>query len=633
MAPSPIQSRFLAVALLACRLVSALRDPRDFVVYAFSQSDVDGEDPQVYELQPDVTIRAIGKWSNNGSEVEDYNFGQIARYHARNITFMGSGTASVIFPHDFPSLAIFDDMSTRDAEGNPVPHDELGLPIPARRGNLFNPAYRNYLLSWCKIQIDGGVDGINLDEVNGGFSGGQKHGFNGNEGFDDYTLADFNRYLLAKYPGFSAADWQASFGIDPNNNNTLSHSLPPEDLVGNFNYRLYLQSHNWSRNPLSDSNPLAKEWGKVTANRMYATDASFLPTYIRYYWTSIVTTLREYALAQHDRTLLISSNGLWPAVSFNSVGMYPWNPDEVTADYRGAEYVPVVTYTAPDGKVETHLNGAKSLKSQFRYLKSLHRQITGVARPLITLFPNNTTTDTIHEDPNPNDDDEVPVAIFIDWPNDYMAAYQSLPPTSAHPEGQEKQDYWRIFGAEAYANGLFPAFHLRDTVGGETAAESGGVLGFMRGYASFFRDNRDVFVRNVPFDFVFDYRSLERGDGSRNVNRSGMKAGEEVSFGPGSGQKGLVGSVLVQMGSNEAGKRRTVHVVNHNYERGVMTPVEGVVVEVDEAVVGGCPLGSVEVISPDWLLGEVRMGTVRCEGGKVRVGIGRVVYYSVLVFR
>src|SRR4051794_19314815 len=30
----------------------------DFAVFGFSQSDVDQEDPQVYELDPDVTVRA-----------------------------------------------------------------------------------------------------------------------------------------------------------------------------------------------------------------------------------------------------------------------------------------------------------------------------------------------------------------------------------------------------------------------------------------------------------------------------------------------------------------------------------------------------------------------------------------------
>ncbi|KAK0618916.1 hypothetical protein B0T14DRAFT_565823 [Immersiella caudata] len=570
----------LAIALPFALPLSTPPNPQDFSVYAFSQSDVMwDDDPQVYALLPDVTIRAIGKWSTNGTKASDYNFAQIARYHNHNITFMGSGTASVIFPHDFPTLEIYDDMSTYDAEGNPVPHDEFGFPVPARRGNLFNPSYRNYLLSWAKLQIDGGVDGINFDEVNGGYSGGQKWGFNGNEGFDDYTLADFNRYLLAKYPDFTIADWQGRFAMTPEN--ILSETFPPDDLLNNFNYRSYLQHHNWSHNPLASTNPLSAEWGKVTSNRVYP-DTSFLPTYIRFYWTSLTTTLRDHSLSQRNRTLLISSNGIWPGVSFNSVGLYPWNPDEVTPDFRGADYVPVLTTTSPNGTISTHLNGSKSLKSQFRYLKSLHRNITSSPT-------------------NPSDDNETPIAIFIDWPNDMMTNYQSLP-------ANEKNDYWRIFGAEAYANGLFPAFHLKDTVGGMTAKEAG-ILEFLVGYAGFFRRNGGFFTRNVPVDMVLG------------------EVKEEVGFG-GEGKERLVGSVLVQMGSG----RQTVHIVNHDYEMGVMRAAEGVVVEVGIGVVGGCPK-AVEVVSPDFAVGEVRAGKATCEGGKVKVEIGRVIYYSVLVFR
>src|SRR5689334_20093580 len=76
--------------------------PAQFTVFAFSQSDV-GEpgDPQVYRLAPDINIRAIGKWSTNGDEATDYDFAQIRLYHQKGISFMGSGTASVIFPQDF----------------------------------------------------------------------------------------------------------------------------------------------------------------------------------------------------------------------------------------------------------------------------------------------------------------------------------------------------------------------------------------------------------------------------------------------------------------------------------------------------------------------------------------------------
>lgn len=541
---------WLAAYLSHVRPSACVRNPADFAVYAFSQSDVDGEDPQVYELKPDVTIRAIGKWSNNGSEPEDYNFAAIARYHANNVTFMGSGTASVIFPHDFATLEIFDDMSTRDADGNIVPHPEFGFPIPARRGNIFNPAYRKYLLDWAKIQIDGSVDGVNFDEVNGGFGGGQTHSFNGNEGFDNYTLADFNRYLLAKYANFTAADWKGKFNMSPDN--LPSADDPPDDLARNFNYRTYLGANRWNRNPFNASNPLATEWGRVTPNRLYAEDSSFTATYIRRYWGELVSTLRSYAMQTCNHTLLISSNGLWPFVDFNSVGMYPWNADETTSDGRGADYVPLTS----DGR----LNGAKSLQSQYRYLKAQNQKIAG---------------------------EGVPVAVFIDWPNDMMTGYLGI-------SLAEKMDYWRIFGAEAYANGVFPAFHLRETTGLPTAREVG-ILDFFKNYTAFYRENSGVFRGNEVED--------------TRVQKS---------------HSGMVATVLVQRGTG----MRAVHLVNHNYDNGEMRRITGVAIK--DLAVPKCP-SRVELVSPDMPQGRGPEVVVWCARGKLQLSEIPVHYYSVLV--
>jgi hypothetical protein len=520
--------------------------PADFTVYAFSQSDVEQEDPQVYQLDPDINIRAIGKWSTNGDEAADYNFAQIGRYRAQGVTFMGSGTASVIFPHDFATPEVFDDMSTRDADGNPVPHDEFGFPIPARRGNIFNPAYRRYLLGWARIQIDGGVDGLNLDEINAGFSGGQKYGFNGNEGFDDYAIADFNRYLLAKYPTYTAADWKSRFGMT--DDNLVRADVPPGDLDANFNYRDYLRAGGWNLNPLAPANPLAAEWGRVTANRMYADDTSFTATYLRRYWKELVDELRAYARRTAHRHILISSNGLWPYVDFNSVGMYPWNPDEQTPDFRGADYVPVV-----DG----HLNGAKSLQANYRYLKDKSAQIAG----------------------------DVPVVVFIDWPNDMMTNYLNLPLA-------EKKDYWRVFGAEAYANGLFPAFHLKDTVGSPTAEQSG-MLEFFQTYTQFYKGHRSLF----------------------RENRVGAEA---VRVGAGN----VAASLLVQSGTGA----RTLHLVNHNYDRGVV-PQAGLLVEAD---LRSCPR-RVAMVSPDFT--GAKSPAFSCRQGRLKVTVDRLDYYNVLVLR
>jgi hypothetical protein len=515
----------------------------DSTVYAFSQSDVDQEDPQVYQLSPDINIRAIGKWSTSGDEASDYNFAQIGRYHDKGITFMGSGTASVIFPHDFATAQIFDDMSTRDADNAPVPHDEFGFPDPARRGNIFNPRYRRYLLGWAKIQIDGGVDGINFDEVNGGFSGGQKYGFNGNEGFDDYTIADFNRYLLAKYPAFTAAEWKNRFGMTAGN--LLRRDVPAGDLARNFNYRTYLHANGWNLAPLTAANPLAEEWGRVTANRMYADDTSFTGTYLRRYWREMVEALRAYAWRVGHRRILITSNGLLPYVDFNSVGMYPWNPDEQTPDFRGADYVPLV-----DG----HLNGGKSLQANYRYLKRTSAQIAG----------------------------DAPVVVFIDWPNDMMTGYLNLPLG-------EKKDYWRIFGAEAYANGIFPAFHLKDTL--DPPASDYGMLDFFRTYSQFYKDHRSLY-------------------------RDNDAATPAIQVGAGS----VAASLLVQRGSGA----RTLHLVNHNYSRGIV-PQTAFAVGVD---LPSCPR-RVSLVSPDFA--GSKAPAFSCRHGHLSVSVDRLDAYDVLV--
>jgi len=521
---------------------SAVTQPADWTVYAFSQSEVSQDDPQIYRLDPDVNIRAFQKWSTSGDEPGDYDFGQVARYHRHGTALVGGGTVSIIFPEEFDGAGVFDDMSTRDADNVPVPHDEV-LP-GARRGNMFNPAYRQYLLDWAKVQIDGGVDGLFFDEVVSGFSGGQKYGYNGNEGFDDYAVADFTRYLLARYPAFTAADWKSRFGMV--DTNLPRGDVPAGDLAHNFNYRTYLRAGGWNGNPLTSANPLATEWGDVTDNRLYADDTSFTATYLRRYWKAMVDELRAYARDTVHRRVLITSNGLLPYVDFTSVGLYPWNPDEQTPDGRGADYVPTVA---------GHLNGAKSLQANYRYLKDRNSRTAG----------------------------NVPAVVFIDWPTDMMTAYLNLPLS-------EKQDYWRIFGAEAYANGLFPALHLRDTVGDPTAEESG-MLPFFQTYGQFFKDHRNLFRAN-------DYSPQAVSVGAGNVSAS----------------------LLIQSGT----RARTVHLVNHNYDQGI-TPQTNFGVSVH---VRTCP-ARVTMVSPDFT--GSRSPAFSCQQGRLTVTVDRLDYYDVLV--
>ena len=163
-------------------------------------------------------------------------------------------------------------MATRDAKGELVSWSEF-LGSDMYRGALANPKYRAYLIDTCKIQIDGGADGIHFDEPNSAYMGGPAKNWSNNEGFDDYSISDFNRYLMEKYPEYKDADWKSKFKMT--DDNMIKRDAAPDDLSRNFNYRKYLQKNGWTGikwgvdTVVEGANPLAKEWGKQIGNREY----------------------------------------------------------------------------------------------------------------------------------------------------------------------------------------------------------------------------------------------------------------------------------------------------------------------------------------------------------------------------
>lgn len=278
---------------------------------------------------------------------------------------------------------------------------------------------------------------------------------------------------------------------------------------------------------------------------MYADDASFTATYLDHYWKEMVDELRTYAMDTAGRQLLITSNGILPYVDFNSVGMYTFNPDDGTP--QGVDYVPVTN---------GHLNGAKSLQANYRYLKERSREVAG----------------------------DAPVVIFIDWPNELMTRYLNL-------SLSEKMDFWQIFGAEAYANAIYPAFHMKNTVGDPTA-EQQGILGFFQSYSQFYKDHRALYQNN---DYVPE---AVRVAGANNISSS----------------------LLAHPGSSS----RTLHLVNHNYNQGIL-PQAGFEVETDLAAAPG----RVTMVSPDFA-GE-KTPDHRFENGTLTVNVDGIRYYNIIV--
>src|SRR5450432_2312877 len=81
---------------------------------AFSQSNVNGRDPQVLALVPDLVPRTWGQWDTSGLKPSDYDFTYPSACQAKGITFLGGITASVIF-QDEMSADDFADEVGRDA--------------------------------------------------------------------------------------------------------------------------------------------------------------------------------------------------------------------------------------------------------------------------------------------------------------------------------------------------------------------------------------------------------------------------------------------------------------------------------------------------------------------------------------
>jgi hypothetical protein len=449
-------------------------------VFGFSQSGIRGAiDAQMPKLLPDINIRAWSKWDLEGTKANDFKETTIMAYKQNNITLIGGITATVYFYDEAADSAEFRDMVTRDVDNELVPHQYIY--DGAYRGNMANPKFRQYIINLAKLQIDAGVDGVFFDEVNAGYSGNT---FDGNEGYDDYHLKDFNRYLAAKHPDFSAEQWFSVYKMD--SSNFLDKNKPLDDIENNFNYREYLAKHGWKQ--YSSDNPLALVWGSITNNRPEQERTSFLEKYSTdIYWKEIVTATRDYARQKYSKEILITSNGIFPFVDFNSVGLYNYNVDD---NGKEANYVPV--------NKQGHLDGSVSLGTVFRNLYKRNQKIAG----------------------------DVPCVLFIDWPTDMMSNYYKL-------TASEKMDYWRIYAAEAYAYGLFFAFHLKTSISGDPTAKISGILDSLANYSAFYKSNRALFESCILTDTVPDVSS-------RNVTTT----------------------LISQTDSS----RYLLHVVNHNYD-------------------------------------------------------------------
>jgi len=459
--------------------------PAELPVYVFSQSGPDYIDRQLIEVGPALSLRTTGQWGTEGTRVEGYDMASIQELKALGTRVILGLTASVVFEEQFASQAEFLEVVSRDVTNQPVPHEEI---VPdAYRGNLAHPKFRDLVVKNAQVLVDVGADGIFFDEANAGYSGAK---FDGNEGFDDYHQADFRNYLCSKHADWTPASFMTMFSVP--SESTLDCASP--NCVGTgFSVRDYLPNAGLSLKDAWEM-PLFLEWGTTVGNRIATAPSAFLQTSEIAYWADIVRRVRKYARDTYQREILITSNGLFPFVDFQSIGLYPWNADAPSGSPN--DYVKYVPTTA-DGR----LDGSVSLLDTFERLRVHSHALAG----------------------------DAPVVLFIDWPTDMMSDYYAF-------SEQEKRDYFRIYGAEAYAAGLRFAWHLKTSMPNDPTATESNMLDWFTTEADFYRAHANLYVGAEPL-------TVETSTTAPNV---------------------LIRTTTLTDG------RFAVHLINHAYEDGLV---------------------------------------------------------------
>lgn len=517
------------------------RDMSEMTVWGFDTfgSTRGPFDPQLAELKPDISPDQLwGKWDRSGIFASDYDFSLPGQVQALGTAFIGGMTASALFD-DEPN---FEQVASCDATG----HWEFFTPIDARgfyRASLASPLYQQYLIDIGKIQIDAGVDGLFFDEIDGSYNGAH---YDGNGGLDDANVADFGGYLCAKYPNLTAAQWDSQFGVIADDH--LDCSLSADQRGRGFKYRDYLARHGSAMSPELFTNPLAKEWGQnLGGGRPDPTQNSFVQTYpTLVYWQNIVLALRTYARQQYGKEILITGNGIYPFADYQMAGMLaPYN------DGPGGTQVNWVPVNG-DGRYD----GTVSWQGAFRTLKQRSLLVAGRAVP-ISVFQDGSM-------------------VFLE-PSRYWGMSEP-----------DREDYMRMFAAEAYSNGIYPSLMLHDWT--TPTADGVGIMPLFQKLAAFYKSHEKLY-----------HGAVDNG-GAVSVSSA---------------------RVIANLATIPDG-RTVLHLVNHNYSKGFE--------QQNSVVVTFSVLqqpASVTLVSPDFTQDTPVAFTY--SGGQVRVVIPQLLCYVAVV--
>lgn len=273
-------------------------DIQDAIVYTINEHiDSDRGIRAARKAGSDVLVRGWFKWR----DAQDWEAQAhlVPRAHALGALFGGGVTCSALYhgENGLPEERVLD-MATRGPDGNLA--DAWGEP-GTRHGTLSNPAYLEYVLSFCKRQIDAGADYLFMDEINAAL--------HPNEGFDDYSIADFRTHLMETYgrgKGWGPRDprWRETFGQE-----ISDPRICPDGTIATLDYRAFLMARGIVENPRAPANPFSQDW---TAFRRERDDRA---------WKHMTAMIRKHA-SENGRTVLISGNGLARYVDLQVLGVW-----------------------------------------------------------------------------------------------------------------------------------------------------------------------------------------------------------------------------------------------------------------------------------------------------------------------
>lgn len=296
----------------ALRHAEPVRDIAQAAVFTINEGEAGPEHnlSVARKVGSDLLIRAWFKW-NAAPAVSSWKQ-QPIEAHKFGALFGGGITCSALYDGEnglTPEQVR--DMATRGPAGQMLnAWDIAGI----RHGSLSSPAYLDYLFRWCREQIDAGVDYLFMDENTAALGG--------LEGYDDYSLADFRKYLLADCPltrGWPADDrrWSANLGVSLNDPRVC-----PSGKMTSFDYRAHL------------AGILALESPGIPANKLFPLWGDFKRVRDDRAWKNLTDRIRAYGRSL-GRTVLISANGIVPYVDLQVLGVWDkWTTKEGHIDLK-----------------------------------------------------------------------------------------------------------------------------------------------------------------------------------------------------------------------------------------------------------------------------------------------------------